>query len=86
MSAVRMRVANSDWCASRIVVSVSSTCFWSSIHCENSSGPSSRRRSRVPAGMAAVVSIFGSTGFCSGSAGSVRPLISALPFTFSSPR
>ena len=50
MSAVRMRVANSDWCASRIVVSVSSTRCSHFIHSAKPLGPSSFRRSRVPVG------------------------------------
>ncbi|MCY1240449.1 hypothetical protein D9M69_130140 [compost metagenome] len=81
-----MRVANSDWCASRMVVSVSSTCFCSSIQRENFSAPSSRRRSRVPYGSGALLSTAGSTGAGSGNGGSVRPDISGCPLTLTSPR
>ena len=41
---------SSDWCASRNVVSVSSSCFCFRIHSPNFSGPSSFSLSRVPGG------------------------------------
>ena len=50
MSYVRTRVASSDWCASRIVVSVNSSRFCSRTHSANFSGPSSFSLSRVPGG------------------------------------
>ena len=43
-----MRVANSDWWASRKVVSVSKRDFWLRVHWANLSGPSSLSLSRDP--------------------------------------
>src|SRR5437763_1427276 len=48
MSWLRMRVASSDWWASRNVVSVTSTGFWSRTQAANLSGPSCLSRSRAP--------------------------------------
>ena len=60
MSGWRMRVASSDWCASRIVVSVSSTRFCSSIHLAKPSAPSSSSFCFVPGGGALDTLTFGS--------------------------
>ena len=54
---MRTRVARSDWCASRIVVSVKSSFFCARTHFATASGPSARSRSRVPRGRAALASI-----------------------------
>ena len=47
---MRTRVAISDWCASRNVVSVISSRFCERVHCANPSGPSSSSNCRVPCG------------------------------------
>src|SRR5690606_39435493 len=47
---VRTRVASSDWCASRKVVSVTPTVPDERIHCANPSGPSSVSFCFDPAG------------------------------------
>ena len=53
---VRMRVASSDWCASRNVVSVISRRFCDVVHSANFAGPSSSSSCRVPrGGVAAIV-------------------------------
>ena len=66
MSWVRMRVANSDWWASRRVVSVSAIAVCERSAAANAVGPSSSRRCREPAGGAPV----GSAGsFARGIAG-----------------
>ena len=59
-----MRVAMSDWWASRKVVSVMSRRFSSSIHLQNPSGPSSSSRSRVPFGTSAWCSMTSESGTC----------------------
>ena len=59
-SRVRTRVASSDWCASRNVVSVTARADCSRSARANPAGPSARSRSRLPAGGAAVRSIAGS--------------------------
>ena len=61
---VRMRVAMSDWWASRKVVSVMSRRFSSRIHWANFSGPISNRRSRVPCGTSAWCSMTSESGTC----------------------
>jgi len=81
-----MRVASSDWCASRIVVSVSSTRCWALIHCAKVPGPRLLSSSRVPAGAGCVRSQAGLTGAGSGKLGKVRPFISGWPLTLTSPR
>lgn len=81
-----MRVANSDWCASRIVVSVISTCFCSRIHCAKRSAPRSCRRSRVPGGGASPRWQSGKRAGPGIGLGAARPFISALPLTVTSPR
>ena len=51
-SYVRTRVASSDWCASRIVVSVNSSRFCLRTHSANFSGPAPAACCRVPAAAA----------------------------------
>ena len=48
MSIERMRVASSDWCASRMVVSVISSWRCASIQSANACGPFCSSRLRVP--------------------------------------
>jgi len=48
MSYVRTRVASSDWCASRNVVSISSNLLWALTAAANPSGPFSRNTSFQP--------------------------------------
>ena len=48
MSRVRRRVESSDWCASRIVVSVMSSFFWFSTQSFTASGPSVSSRNFRP--------------------------------------
>ena len=87
MSNVRTRVASSDWCASRIVVSVSSSGFCLSTHAQNFSGPSASRRVRVPGGGAsASFGNFGTTGSGSVRALSTFPFTSGRPLRLTSPR
>ena len=81
-----MRVASSDWCASRIVVSVTSTCFCASIHCAKPAGPSACSRWRVPSGIGASHVDRRQHRLGQGSAGSVRPATSGLPCTATSAR
>ena len=47
---MRTRVASSDWCASRNVVSVTATAVCSRSACANFSGPSESSAWRVPSG------------------------------------
>ena len=47
-SMLRSRVANSDWCASRKVVSVIATGRWARRRRLNSTGPNSRSACRLP--------------------------------------
>ena len=54
MSDVRIRVASSDWWASRIVVSVTSSRLLLAHPLANFSGPSSLNMSRVPGGVAGI--------------------------------
>jgi hypothetical protein len=86
MSAVRMRVAKSDWCASRSVVSVTRTRGSSRIQRANAVGPSSRRRSRDPAGSGTSGSATGRRGRTWVRSGTVRPFMSGWPLTVTSPR
>ena len=83
MSWVRMRVASSDWCASRSVVSVSSTDCCASIHSASPRGPRSSRIWRLPGGGGGRLS-FGSRGSGTGPC-HARPLTSGLPLTMTSP-
>ena len=85
MSCVRMRVANSDWCASRSVVSVTSTRRSARIQRAKPSAPSSRSWSRVPLGTGAPMSQAGFCGLARGCTGRLRPFISGLPLTITSP-
>ena len=83
MSCVRMRVAMSDWWASRIEVSVIRSCFCSRIHFEKASGPFSNKISRLPvkdfaAGWGTRGERIGFSGF--------QPLAVALPLTVMSER
>ena len=85
ISLVRMRVAKSDWCASRMVVSVSSTRFSERIQAANFSAPISLNLSRVPGGGGCVVSMRGK-GAASGFASLARRRFnSGLPLTAISP-
>ena len=83
MSAERMRVAISDWCASRNVVSVISGTGLRFMSSATASGPPDSRTWRMP-----------STGRCSSMGGAfgffitfgiLRPATWALPFTTTSP-
>jgi hypothetical protein len=79
-----MRVANSDWCASRRVVSVSSKRVCWRVHSANFSGPSSSSSCLVPLGGG--VESCGGTGMGFKCAGFGLPATSLLPFTAISPR
>ncbi len=57
---MRTRVASSDWCASRNVVSVTATGFCSRSARANASGPSASNDCRVPSGAGTVTSTSGS--------------------------
>src|SRR5437588_157981 len=59
MSWVRMRVASSDWWASRKVVSVTSRRSSSSTQRTKRSGPNSWNRSRLPAGVLEAAAVGG---------------------------
>ena len=83
-SYVRNRVANNDWWASRIVVSVSSSGFCFRTHWQNLSGPSVSSRSRSPLGTGPET--VGTTGVGSSRLGSCLPLVSGRPLTITSPR
>ena len=61
MSLVRMRVASSDWWASRQVVSVSSRPLWARTAAAKALGPSFFRMSRRPCS-GSVTSTTGTTG------------------------
>jgi hypothetical protein len=84
-SYVRTRVASSDWCASRIVVSVNISRFCFRTHSANFSAPSSVSLSFVPGGGLAPRERrhdgSGSTRF-----GSTFPFTSGRPLTITSPR
>jgi hypothetical protein len=80
---LRMRVASSDWCASRIAVSVSSTRSSRSIQLAKRSGPSSSSFCLAPGGGAGSVP-GGSRGGAS-CAGCARPRVSGLPLTIVAP-
>ena len=81
---MRNRVASSDWCASRIVVSVSSSGFCLRTHWQNFSGPSASSRSRNPWGTGPAAC--GTTGVGSSRWASNLPLVSGRPLTMTSPR
>ena len=84
MSGWRMRVASSDWCASRMVVSVMSTRSCASIHFAKPSAPSSSSFCFVPGGGALATFTLGrraSTMLF----GFRRPFTSGLPLTMVSP-
>ena len=88
MSKLRMRVAMSDWWASRKVVSVISKRFSSRIHCANFSGPRSNNTSRLPLGTSAwcsMASEFGATALGIAAAG-FQPLAVGLPLRVMSDR
>ena len=53
---MRKRVASSDWCASRNVVSVSNSCFLLQDPLANFSGPSCLNFSRLPSGIGCLAS------------------------------
>jgi len=77
-----MRVASSDWWASRMVVSVISTFFCASIQSASAFGPCSSRSVRVP-GLSASGPMAGTCGaWVSGATG--RPATSGLPLTVTS--
>ena len=78
-----MRVASSDWCASRMVVSVIRTCFWSFIQAANFSGPSWSRRCLVP-GTGVLAESRGLAACAASAGGKVRPRVSGWPFTVTS--
>jgi hypothetical protein len=80
MSIDRIRVARSDWCPSRIVVSVTRTWRWFSIHSASAAGPNSSRICRVPA-RGVSVRTFGGFGSFTSAAGRGRPAVSGCPFT-----
>ena len=80
MSSVRSRVASSDWCASRIVVSVISRLGWESIHFVRPLIPSFFQRSRLPAGGDVNEGTLGSAAG-SDRVALGRPLTSSLPLT-----
>ena len=84
MSYVRTRVASSDWCASRNVVSVISSRFCSVVHAAKPSGPSSCKSCRVPFG-AAEASCGGATAAFN-RFGTAFPATCGLPFTITSAR
>ena len=79
-----MRVASSDWCASRIVVSVSSTRFCASIHSAKRRGPSSSNNCLLPGGGGESGS-GGSSGVTTRT-GAGRPRTTGLPLTTVSAR
>src|SRR5580692_3297268 len=83
MSSVRRRVASSDWWASRMLVSVSSTRCCCSIHCANCAGPSSSSFCLVPGSGCGSVPGGRRTGAKAPGCG--RPLVSALPLTMVAP-
>ena len=79
---MRTRVASSDWCASRNVVSVTARAVCARRARAKPAGPSSRSRCRDPAGAGAFRSIFGSLS--SGSAVSGRGPLGRLTVTSAS--
>ena len=80
---VRMRVASSDWCASRMVVSVTSSRVCARIHWANFSGPISSSACLVPWGGVAT----SLSGGCTKARDTVwaASLVSGLPFTVTFP-
>ena len=57
---MRTRVASSDWCASRNVVSVTATRSWARSSAANASGPTASNRWREPFGAGTRTSSAGS--------------------------
>ena len=78
-----MRVAISDWCASRMVVSVTSTRSSSSIHWAKAAGPRRSSNCLVPSG-ATAGNPEGTIGAWAWAGGTGRPAASGLPFTVTS--
>ena len=85
MSWVRIRVASSDWWASRKVVSVSSRRFCSRIHARSPSGPSSSQRVAGARAAAALGHPRGATGSRQARLGLRRLRRLGLPLTMTSP-
>ena len=82
MSWVRMRVASSDWCPSRIVVSVTSARVCARIHSANFSGPSRSSVCLVPSGTGP--SMNGTIGAAASAGGSGRSRVSGWPLIVTS--
>ncbi len=85
MSIVRIRVASSDWCPSRIVVSVSRRRSCASIQAASPSAPSRSSTCFDPSGGVAA-SGAGARGTRMSAAGRGRPSVSGWPFTEMSAR
>ncbi len=83
MSNERMRVASSDWCASRIVVSVNSTWLCAFIQRASPFGPS---RSRICLDPSTTISgsYSGTTGAMASAGGRGRSRTSGCPLTVTS--
>ena len=84
MSFDRIRVASSDWCASRMVVSVISSRFSPSIQSATALGPSRSSICFSPSGAVWLTS-GGGAGGCTSAASLVRPATSGFPLTLMSP-
>ncbi len=82
MSKLRMRVASSDWWASRMVVSVTSTRRCSRIHAAKPCGPSLSNSCLAPSAGAAAKR--GASGRRALAGGRGRPLASGWPLTLTS--
>ena len=81
---LRTRVASSDWCASRMVVSVKRSPFCSRTQAASPSGPRASRMSRVPGGGGEARSTFG-TGASRSSLGRSGFWTPGEPLTITSP-
>ena len=77
-------MAKSDWWASRMVVSVISTCCCASIQSRKPSGPCSSSNCLVPEVTGCVGSKVGTTGAIALLEGMGRPATSGLPLTVTS--
>ena len=84
MSVERIRVASSDWCASRMVVSVISSLRCASIQSATARGPSASSICFSPAG-GGVDGTVGARGGSASAGGRGRPATSGLPLTVMSP-
>jgi hypothetical protein len=80
MSIDRIRVASSDWCPSRIVVSVISSRFCASIQSATAFGPFCPAGLRVPGGGRIDPHATG-RGARASAGGLGRPAVSGCPFT-----